>query len=197
MNYCAYDLDIDIDELRQELTSFQSKLEYIKQDWGSVFVDKNKIGEKTNSFYEMFPNCFLSKVRFIDYTQFDEENPHNFHIDVDVSNQGYYDGEIHHMQIRQASINIMLAGDKDIDTLFAVDLESKYSNELLYFSKRNFTVIDRKKTNNKPMLLNTGMWHKSAPIDSTRKIASFIFHPFVSFIEARERCRKKGVLIER
>ena len=59
MNYCAYDLDIDVDELRQELTSFQSKLEYIQQDWGSVFVDKNKIGEKTNSFYEMFPNCFL------------------------------------------------------------------------------------------------------------------------------------------
>ena len=44
MNYCAYDLDIDVDELRQELTSFQSKLEYIQQDWGSVFVDKNKIG---------------------------------------------------------------------------------------------------------------------------------------------------------
>ena len=80
--------------------------------------------------------------------------------------------------------------------MFAVDLESKYDSGLLYLEDRKFKVIHSKKTTDHPMLLNTGMWHKSDPIDSTRKIASFIFHPFVSFIEATERCKAKGVLIE-
>ena len=119
-----------------------------------------------------------------------------YHIDVDVADQGYYDGEIHHMQIRQASINILLSGDQNIETLFAVDLESEYGDKLNYFKDRNMKVIDRKKASSTPMLINTGMWHKSDPIDNTRKIASFIFHPFVSFIEAKERCKQTGVLIE-
>ena len=193
---CAYDLNIDVSSLRQELLQFQTTLEYKQEDWGSLFISKEKLGKHTDAFYEMFPNSFLKKVRFIDYTQFSETNPHHFHIDVDVANQGYYEGEIHHMQIRQASINILLCGDKNIDTLFAVDLESKYDSGLLYFEDRKFKVIHSKKTTDHPMLLNTGMWHKSDPIDSTRKIASFIFHPFVSFIEATERCKAKGVLIE-
>ncbi len=195
MTNCAYNLNIDVTDLRKELLEYQKTLSYTKEDWGSLFVEREKLGKHTENFYKILPNCFLSKIRFIDYTQFDEENPHLYHIDVDVANQGYYDGEIHHMQIRQASINILLSGNENIETLFAVDLESEYSDKLHYFKERNMKVVDRKKATKFPMLINTGMWHKSDPIDNTRKLASFIFHPFVSFIEARERCKHKGVLI--
>ncbi len=40
---CAYDLNIDVSSLRQELLQFQTTLEYKEEDWGSLFISKEKL----------------------------------------------------------------------------------------------------------------------------------------------------------
>ena len=65
MTNCAYNLNIDVTDLRKELLEYQKTLSYTKEDWGSIFVEKEKLGKYTENFYTILPNCFLSKVRFM------------------------------------------------------------------------------------------------------------------------------------
>lgn len=204
MFYCAYDLNIDITDLKKELISYTQNHPWTNWEDGKVvdnhFIDYKLIGDETLKFYDLFNYSFLSKVRITKTLANTEYPPH---IDMHVDEKDYFPGEVVPSAIRTSTINILLNGSVDDPTNFYIDttLQKIHHNDLtplVSIDKRpELRKIDSHiLTNDNAAIVNTGEWH-GIKHTSDRWLASFMFHPIVSWRSSIQYCVDHNFIIER
>jgi len=208
MSYCAYELDIDTTNLKEELREYSNDQEY--DEWGafrsegiseSHYIDHNTVGKYTKKFYSLFKNGLLTNMRFLRTSHAHEIYPH---IDQDLHspNANNFNGEIPPHSIRTSTINVLLNEDESDDiTNFYYDMDLiKYGwKNQDYYNRdkdKGLKLMDSFQLKNKPLLINTGTWH-SINYTTRRSLASFMFHPIISYNGCVEYCRENKLLIER
>jgi len=113
-----------------------------------------------------------------------------------------FNNEIPSHSIRTSTVNVLLNEDESNDiTNFYYDMNLiKYSRKTQDYYDRDkdkgLKLMDSFQLKNKPVLINTGTWH-SINYTTRRSIASFIFHPIISYNGCVEYCRENKLLIER
>ena len=194
MSYCAYELNIpNLEILKKEWREYWPEQPATFQ--GSIYVNYKTVGPETIKLYELFDNCFLNNMRFI---KAGPGTNYSRHIDIDVKEQDYFDGEIPCSSIRNATINILL-GEIDVaKTRWWVDLKATKQdwNNHYNYKDKEWKLIDEYMLNENAQLINTGQWH-SVKYTKERWIVGLHFHPLTTYVGAVEYCRHKGWLIER
>ena len=195
MFYCAYELNIpNLDLLKEEWKQFWPEQPSTWQ--GSTYLNHKNVGPQTAELYRMFDNCFLNNMRFI---KAPAKTVWGKHMDIDVEELDYFDGEIPSSSIRAATINFLLSPPDENKTKFFTDSKCTKHDWNTHYSHKGteeWKLVDEKLLGEKPQLINTGQWH-SIDITHERWMVGLHFSPLVSFQGAVEYCRHKGFLIER
>ena len=189
---CAYELDIEVSNLRHELNLVDCNYD----DWGTDYIPISKLGPETKKFVNFFNNSFLEKVRIVSLGG-NSNNSSETKWHIDNQNTAYKDEIPCHIQ-RPATINILLSESNDDVVYFGHDLQmNKFDIQHPgYGGITDLTIVDSFVQKEKPLLINTGVWH-TVKTSSVRKMASFQFWPLISFDGAVNFCNNKGVLINR
>jgi hypothetical protein len=196
---CAYNLSIDTFSLVQQL---KAKTESLDWSYQPYYFDYKTLGTACYDFYKLFEFGFLNTVRISKTPAYNEWKPH-----LEVEHvKGNFANEIHHSSIIQVTINVLLGDSSEDKTLFYLDTQlnkyyhlfdtSKDENYTSYETKKQLYKVDEWTLTDKPMLLYTGTWHSIAATKD-RWVASFMFHPYISFETVRLWLNQRGLVDER
>lgn len=194
MSYCAYELDIDVTEVRKELLDifYTAKKEEPASVYGDFYYRTH-----TNSFTEQFDDCILKKARL---SRLPAGKSIEWHVDNNAANEDLHQWEgVPAPTAIPCTINILLSEPNGDVTLFGrPSTLSKFSiTTPSWENKQEMTVIDSFTLGEKPLLINTDTMHTISAGTKDRILVSFGIWPGISWNSFVDYCRKKGVLIER
>jgi len=150
MYLCAYELDLDINELKEELIKLDNEWldidQHLKDQTGCYTCINAQTKEPLNDgkiyyvsvefckqlgynsifpFIEYFNDSFLIMIRFVTLRA---GQYLGYHIDSDKSPEGYYSQEVPDHVVNNAQVNILLSNPVNEITYFAYDMKlTKYS----------------------------------------------------------------------
>lgn len=219
MFWCAYNLDIDITEVRKELRHLNNpKYKYTGYDDMCFYVSDETIEkqgcENVIKFKKIFNNGFVDGIRFLNMYPGQKYLPH-----VD-SNEQFFHKDIPMDIQHPGNINILLSDPVGDTTVWYIDPELRklwpwaFSNNGDLFpanvndnitpdtmgkDRSTLVEVDRFKLSDKATLFNTSAHHTiiSEDTDAPRSSACFIFWPYNSWQGIVEAVRLKGLLHER
>ena len=194
MFLCAYELDIDITDVKQELLEHFNNRDKHKQisKYGDIFYH-----EVTNSFTERFDNCFLNKVRF---SRIPAGQRYDWHLDNNAAGELLHQDEgVPSPTAIPCTVNILLSNPVGDVTYFGrpTKLQKFSITSPSWELEQEMTVIDTIETKKRPVLINTDTFHKISTSTSDRIVASFNVWPGISFNSFVDYCKSNGVLMER
>jgi hypothetical protein len=211
---CAYELDLDIEDVRKELQYLNDPIFKDRGYDDLCFYVSDKTVQKEGceniiKFKKLFNNGFVEGIRFLNMKPKQTYNPH-----VDSNEQGFHPDipmDIH----QPGNVNILLSKVVGDETVWYIDGELRRlqpwafskngdlypgcDNDSMGVSQDGLIEVDRWSITEKPTLFNTSVWHtiRSNDIENIRRSACFVFWPYNSFQGIVEAIRQKGYLIER
>lgn len=216
---CAYELDIDITAVREELCYLNNpKFKYDGYDDMCFYVSNETIKKEgcdsIINFKDIFNDGFVDGLRFLNMHPGQKYLPH-----VDSNEQGFHKDipmDIQH----PGNVNILLSNPVGDETVWYIDPEFRklwpwaFSNngdlfpdnvneyitsETMGKDKSTLVEVDRFRLTDKATLFNTSAHHTiiSKNLDEPRSSACFIFWPYNSWQGIVEAVRLKGILHER
>lgn len=200
MSYCAYELNIDTNNIRAELLTIynNNKKEQVSK-YGDIFY--NNI---SNKFTNTFHGCILKKVRFSCIpASYKQQIGYGWHVDNNAAKEDLYQDEgVPSQTAIPCTINILLSNPVGDITYFGrPNILEKFSITTpsweLNYNDDDMTIIDSIETKLKPVLLNTSTFHKIHASKVDRVIASFCIWPGISFVSFVDWCKNKNLIVER
>ena len=219
MFWCAYNLDIDIAQVREELKHLNNpEFKYAGYDDMCFYVSDETVKQQgcdaVLNFKMFFNNGFVDGIRFLNMYPGQKYLPH-----VDSNEQGFHKDipiDVQH----PGNINILLSepvGDTTVwyidpelrklwpwafsnnGDLFPDNINKNITSETMGQDKSTLLEVDRFELVDKPVLFNTSAHHTiiSKDINQPRSSACFIFWPYNSWQGIVESVRTKGLIIER
>ena len=216
---CAYELDIDISSVREELQYLNNpKFKYAGYDDMCFYVSDKVIREQgcdtIINFKNIFNNGFVDGVRFLNMHPGQKYLPH-----VDSNEQGFHRDipmDIQH----PGNVNILLSEPVDDTTIWYIDPEFRklwpwafssngdlfpqnvnpnINEKTMGADKSSLVEVDKFNISSKATLFNTSTHHTvvSKDVNKPRSSACFVFWPYNSWQGIVEAVRLKGILIER
>ena len=216
---CAYELNIDIAQVREELQHLNNpKYKYAGYDDMCFYVSDETIKQQSCDaivkFKNKFNDGFIDGIRFLNmypgqkYLPHIDSNEQAFHKDIPM--------DIQH----PGNVNILLSEPVGDTTVWYIDPELRklwpwaFSNNGDLFpqnvnpninektmgaDKSNLVEVDKFNISSKATLFNTSTHHTVVSKDTSkpRSSACFVFWPYNSWQGIVEAVRLKGILIER
>ena len=216
---CAYNLNINIKKLRDELRLMNNPdLASNKYDDNVFFVSDKMFEEhglmEVKKFREIFGDPFVSGVR---YMNMKEKSHYTYH--SDNNDQGFHEMPFNAMH--PANINILLSKPKGDITTWSIDSKMKkihpwsYSkphtkhiwpthrneymtDESFGYSMEDQVEVDTFEITDKPCLFNAGTWHAvKVNEEGPRQTACFVFWYNNTWNGIVEVMRMRGLIEER
>lgn len=218
MFLCAFELDIDINDVREELIFLNNPaFKYAGYDDMCFYVSNETIKQQGCNaiikFKKLFNNGFVDGVRFLNMYPGQKYLPH-----VDSNEQGFHPDipiDVQH----PGNVNILLSEHVGDETVWYIDSELRklwpwaFSNngdlfpdnvnhnitpDTMGYDKSTLVEVDRFKLTDKPVLFNTSAHHTIISNNNEpRSSACFVFWPYNSWQGIVEAVKLKGYLIER
>lgn len=216
---CAFELNIDISQVREELKYLNNpKFKYAGYDDMCFYVSDETVKQQgcdaIIKFKNIFNDGFVDGIRFLNMYPGQKYLPH-----VDSNEQAFHKDipmDIQH----PGNVNILLSKPVGDTTVWFIDPElrklwpwafsnngdlfpdnvNKYINaDTMGQDKKILKEVDRFKLTDKATLFNTSAHHTiiSEDINEPRSSACFIFWPYNSWQGIVEAVRAKGILYER
>jgi hypothetical protein len=216
---CAYEINLDISQVREELKHLNNPTFKCAGSDDMCFYVSDETVKKQScdaiiNFKNTFNNNFVDGIRFLNMHPGQKYLPH-----VDSNEQGFHKDipmDIQH----PGNVNILLStpvGDTTvwyIDTelrklwpwafsnngdLFPDNVNNYISADTMGKDKTTLQEVDRFKLTDKATLFNTSAHHTivSEDVKEPRSSACFIFWPYNSWQGIVEAVKAKGVILER